>query len=68
MKHVKVYKLDGKAKSTITLPDHFETSFRPDVIKRAVITQQSHRFQPQGRDPMAGKRNTAETKNTSRPA
>jgi len=46
----------------IELPKIFETPIRPDVVKRAVITQQSHRFQPQGRDPMAGKRTTAESK------
>jgi len=46
----------------IELPTIFETPFRPDVIKRAVIAQQSHGFQPQGRDPRAGKRTTAESK------
>ncbi|NIO18577.1 50S ribosomal protein L4, partial [bacterium] len=61
MKRIKVYNLDGKAKRTITLPDVFETSLRRDVIQRAVVAQQSHRLQPQGRDPMAGKRNTAES-------
>ncbi len=45
----------------IELPTIFNTPFRPDVIKRAVIAQQSHGFQPQGRDPMAGKRTTAES-------
>ncbi len=40
----------------------FQTPFRLDVIKRAVIAQQSHGFQPQGRDPRAGKRTTAESR------
>jgi len=46
----------------IELPTIFKTPFRPDVIKRAVIAQQSHGFQPQGRDPRAGKRTTAKSK------
>jgi len=49
----------GEVAEEIDLPRVFTTPFRPDVIKRAVIAAQSHRFQPQGRDPMAGKRTTA---------
>jgi large subunit ribosomal protein L4e len=48
----------------VILPDVFKTPYRPNVIKRAVIAQQSHSFQPQGRDPMAGKRTTAESRGT----
>ena len=44
------------------LPKVFETPLRPDIIKRAVVAMQSKRFQPQGRDPMAGKRTTAESR------
>lgn len=58
-KTVDVLAMDGKKVGKITLPDVFYTPFRPDVIKRAVIAAQSNRFQPQGRDPMAGKRTTA---------
>jgi len=53
--------MDGKKIREVPLPDVFHTPLRPDLIKRAVITAQSHRFQPQGRDPMAGKRTTAES-------
>ncbi|MCJ7635272.1 50S ribosomal protein L4, partial [Candidatus Bathyarchaeota archaeon] len=49
----------GKPKGKIALPDIFETTIRLDVIKKAVIAQQSHRLQPQGRDLMAGKRTSA---------
>lgn len=59
-KTAKVFSLDGKPVGKITLPPIFETPLRPDVIKRAVLSVQSSRFQPQGRDPMAGKRTTAE--------
>ena len=60
----KVFDLKGEEVNQLNLPQIFNTSSRPDVIKRAVVTIQSHRFQPQGRDPMAGKRNTAESRGT----
>jgi large subunit ribosomal protein L4e len=60
----KVFDLKGEEVSTLNLPQIFNTPNRPDVIKRAVVTIQSHRFQPQGRDPMAGKKNTAESRGT----
>ncbi|MGQ9679447.1 MAG: 50S ribosomal protein L4 [Candidatus Bathyarchaeia archaeon] len=58
---VPVLSLDNKPVEEIELPKIFETPIRPDIIKKAVIVQQSHNFQPQGRDPMAGKRTTAES-------
>ena len=61
---IQIYNLQGKPKGKVTLPHLFETAIRPDVIKRAVLAQQSHRFQPQGRDVMAGKRTSAITKGT----
>jgi len=56
---VQVFGLDGNPKTNIDLPPVFEAPFRPDVIRKAVLFQQSHRRQPQGRDPMAGKRTSA---------
>lgn len=64
MTAVQVYDLNGNSKDEVELPKVFETAIRPDIIKKAVLTQQSHRYQPQGRDPMAGKRTTAETMGT----
>jgi large subunit ribosomal protein L4e len=58
----KVFDLKGKEISQVNLPQIFNTPTRPDVIKRAVVTIQSHKYQPQGRDPMAGKKNTAESR------
>ena len=58
----KVFDLKGEEVSTLNLPQIFNTPNRPDVIKRAVVTIQSHKYQPQGRDPMAGKKNTAESR------
>jgi len=61
-KTAKIFNLTGKQTGKIKLPPIFKTPLRPDVIKRAVLSIQSSRFQPQGRDPMAGKRTTAESR------
>lgn len=58
---VPVLNAENEKVDEVELPKIFETPYRPDIIKRAVIAQQSHGFQPQGRDPMAGKRTTAES-------
>lgn len=60
----KIFDLEGKSVGKIELPPVFATPLRPDVIKRAVLAIQSTRLQPQGRDPMAGKRTTAESQGT----
>jgi large subunit ribosomal protein L4e len=57
----KVFDLDGKSIGKVKVPRVFKTPLRPDVIKRGVVTLQSHRFQPQGRDPLAGKRRSVES-------
>lgn len=59
MTMVGVYSIKGKKTDTINLPRVFDTPFRPDLIKRAVLAAISNRRQPYGRDPMAGKRTTA---------
>ncbi len=56
----KVLDAEGNAVGEMTLPELFQTELRLDVIRKAVLAQQSHRFQPQGRNLMAGKRTTAE--------
>ena len=61
-KTAKIFNLEGKATGKISLPSVFGATLRPDVIKRAVLAIQSSRFQPQGRDPMAGKRTSAESR------
>ena len=58
---VDVYDMDGKSVGKVELPHIFETPLRVDLIRRAVVALQSHTFQPQGRDPMAGKRTTAQS-------
>jgi large subunit ribosomal protein L4e len=61
---VPVYNLESEQSGEVELPGVFSTPYRPDVIKKAVLFQQSNSFQPQGRDPMAGKRTTAESQGT----
>jgi large subunit ribosomal protein L4e len=63
-KTAKIFDLQGESTGNITLPTVFSTPLRPDVIKRAVLAIQSSRLQPQGRDPMAGKRTSAESRGT----
>lgn len=58
---VDVLDVEGNKVREISLPDVFSAPYRPDVIKRAVIAAQSHRLQPKGRNPMAGKRTSAES-------
>jgi len=60
-RNVKIFGADGKAVSKLSLPPVFTSILRKDIIIKAVVAQQSHRFQPQGRNPMAGKRTTAES-------
>jgi len=61
MATVKTYSLKGKAGSKLDLPSQFETPYRPDVIKRAVLALRSRRYQPHGVDVRAGKKTTAES-------
>ena len=58
---VNLYDVDGKSTGKVSVPQYFDAPVRSDLIKRAVVAIQSHSFQPQGRDPMAGKRTTAES-------
>src|SRR5208283_2596815 len=63
-KTAEIFDLKGESTGKIKLPNIFSTPLRPDVIKRAVLAIQSSSIQPQGRDPMAGKRTTAESRGT----
>ncbi len=60
-KSVTVYDAEGKSLGKVEVPQIFEAPVRTDLIRRAVVALQSGSFQPQGRDPMAGKRTTAES-------
>jgi len=65
---VNVYTMEGEVKEEIELPTIFNEEFRPDLIKRAVISSQTARIQPWGSDPMAGKRTSAESWGSGRGA
>jgi len=58
----KVLDLEGNVIRDAVLPEMFRTPVREDIILRAVVASQSQRIQPQGRDPMAGKRTTAHSR------
>jgi len=59
MKKINILGLDGKIKDTMDLPAVFSIIPRLDLIARAVISTEAAQKQPQGRDPLAGKRNSA---------
>ena len=52
---MKVYNIDGTVKSNIELPQQFNEEVRPDLIKKAFLAIMSHKRQPYGAWPMAGK-------------
>lgn len=56
---VNIFDLKGKPTGKTELPKIFKEQFRPDLIKRAVLSSQSKRRQPYGSDPMAGLRTAA---------
>ena len=58
---VNVYDLNGSPSKTVELPSAFLTPIRPNLIRRVFVHVFSHRFQPQGRDILAGKRTSAES-------
>ncbi|HKM49667.1 MAG TPA: 50S ribosomal protein L4, partial [Candidatus Bathyarchaeia archaeon] len=60
-KTVLVYDPEGVSVGKLELPQFFDAPLRLDLIRRAVVAIQSATFQPQGRDPMAGMRTTAES-------
>ncbi len=65
---VNVYSMEGEVTGDIELPAIFNEEYRPDIIKRAVISSQTARIQPWGNDPLAGKRTTAESWGSGRGA
>ncbi|ADE36864.1 50S ribosomal protein L4 [Methanohalophilus mahii] len=51
--------ISGNSKGEITLPDVFEEIYRPDLIKRTVLSSQSKRYQPYGPKMYAGMETSA---------
>ena len=58
---LKIFDLEGKVVSTIKTPPIFYVPVRIDLIRRAFLSAFTARLQPKGRDPMAGKRTSAES-------
>ncbi|SEO27193.1 large subunit ribosomal protein L4e [Halogranum amylolyticum] len=58
--------LNGDDAGTLELPEVFETHYRPDLIKRAVLAAQANRKQAYGADEFAGLRTPAESLGSGR--
>jgi large subunit ribosomal protein L4e len=56
-----VHDLDGEEAGEVELPGVFETPYRPDMIRRAVLAAQANRKQDYGADEYAGLRTPAES-------
>ncbi len=57
----KVLDLSGNFVREVALPPVFLEEYRPDLIKRAVLTIQSNRLQPKGANPLSGRKTSAES-------
>ena len=55
-----VFDISGKVVKQLNLPSYFEQSYRPDLIKHAVISSQSRDYQRMGNSPLSNRNNTAE--------
>jgi large subunit ribosomal protein L4e len=58
---VPVHTVDGETDGETELPSVFESEFRPDIIRRAVLAAQANRKQDHGADEYAGLRTPAES-------
>ncbi|MFZ2070040.1 MAG: 50S ribosomal protein L4 [Halobacteriota archaeon] len=58
---VKVLDLSRNVVREVTLPSVFMEEYRPDLIKRAVLTMQSTRLQPKGPALLSGRKTSAES-------
>jgi len=59
MSKKEVFNLDGSKNEEINIPKVFLTPYRPEVIRRVYNSLITHEKQPQGVDPLAGKRTSA---------
>jgi large subunit ribosomal protein L4e len=57
---VHVYSIDGNAEGEMELPPQFSEEIREEVISRAVIAEQSMKYQPKGAFKLAGLQTSAE--------
>jgi large subunit ribosomal protein L4e len=59
--NVPVLSLEGEVTKEVKLPSVFNYPVRKDLIRRAFHSAMTARIQPQGRDPLAGKRRVGES-------
>lgn len=57
--NAEVYSVEGNKKEEVQLPHVFSSEYRPDLIRRALLSEQSEKFQPQGHAVLAGLQTTA---------
>ncbi len=57
--NIDVYKLDGSSGGSLALPAVFSTAFRSDLVRRAILSEQSASYQHQGHSEVAGMQTTA---------
>ncbi len=57
--HAEVYTIEGSKKETMELPHVFSSEYRADLVQRAVLSEQSERYQPKGHFVLAGLQTTA---------
>ncbi|MGA1822285.1 MAG: 50S ribosomal protein L4 [Thermoplasmatota archaeon] len=58
---VNIYGIDGKTKGKVELPAVFQTPYRPDVIRRSVVSAQANRRQRYGPRKNSGMRHAVST-------
>ena len=61
-----VHDLDGDDAGEVDLPEVFETTHRPDLVKRAVLAARANQKQDTGTDEYAGLRTPAESQGSGR--
>ena len=61
MRETNVYSVTGKVSKKVEVPKVFDTPYRPDVIKRAVVATASNKRQPYGPAPDAGIKHSVST-------
>lgn len=57
---IPIFNLQNQRTGEKEMPSQFNEEYRPDLIKRAVLTLQTNKRQPYGVSPEAGKRHSAE--------
>lgn len=58
---INVYSLEGEVMHKADLPTVFHASYRPDVIRKAVVAEEANKRQPYGASPRAGVKHSVST-------